>query len=141
QAGIIIMEWVEGYTLHELLQQHNLQLQLDDLIAIIKQICVALDYLHHHPRKIIHKDLKPANIMLTPQGSVKLIDFGISKLDWQQAMQTVSFGTPGFAAPEQLQGKPSNERSDIYSFGAIVYYLLTEGKSLFQYEQAHNPEH
>lgn len=141
QAGIIIMEWVEGCTLHELMQQHKLNLQAADIIAITRQLCAALNYLHRHPRKIIHKDLKPANIMLTPQGIVKLIDFGISKFDIQQAMQTVSFGTPGFAAPEQLQGKPSNEQSDIYSFGAIVYYLLTEGKRIFQYEQAHNPEH
>jgi len=140
-AGIIIMEWIEGDTLQALLQQNQLRFEQKDIIAIARQIIEALHYLHNHPRHIIHKDLKPSNIMVTAQGTIKLIDFGVSKFNLQQVGQTVSFGTPGFAAPEQMQGKPSSERSDIYSFGALIYYLLSGGRNIFSYEYAHNPEY
>ena len=106
-----------------------------DAVAIASRICDALDYLHK--QNVIHRDLKPQNIMLCRDGSIRIMDFGIAKSAQARRMTFVGFtpsmGTPDYMAPEQVQGKRGDERTDIYSLGAILYEMAT-GTTLFEGE-------
>jgi len=130
----IVMELLKGQTLAEVLKETK-PLPEADAVAIASRICDALDYLHG--QNVIHRDLKPQNIMLCGDGSIRIMDFGIAKSAQARRVTFVGFtpamGTPDYMAPEQVQGKRGDERTDIYSLGAILYEMAT-GATLFEGE-------
>jgi Tol biopolymer transport system component len=128
EESALVLELVEGPTLAERIAQGPMP--VEEALSIARQIAEAVEYAHE--RGVIHRDLKPANIKLTAQGQVKVLDFGLAKLtekDGEGGMastQTMAIaGTPGYLAPEQLQGKPADARSDIFAFGCLLYELLS----------------
>src|SRR5579859_197240 len=160
----LVMELVEGPTLAELLETRNSKLETRnsasvpaasfdfrssdfDPLLIAKQIAEALEYAHE--RGIIHRDLKPANIKITPDGEVKVLDFGLAKALASEASGTnlansptisiaatqagVILGTAAYMSPEQAKGKAVDRRTDIWAFGCVLYEILT-GKPTFEGE-------
>ncbi|MGE5322898.1 MAG: serine/threonine protein kinase, partial [Actinomycetota bacterium] len=127
QDGIfyIAMEFMQGTTLHELLAEHHI-LPTEDVIQYSRQICKGLDYAHSHG--IVHRDVKPANIMITANGTVKIMDFGIAKAGGSMTSTGQVLGTPNYMSPEQVKGRPLDGRSDLFSFGVILYEMLTGEK-------------
>lgn len=125
-AIYIIMDYIEGQSLGKVLDSQGAQAQ-DLVIRWMIDLCQVLDYLHTQNPPIIYRDMKPANIMLQPNGNIKLIDFGIAREYKAENMSdTVSLGTKGYAAPEQFGGKGQTDpRTDIYSLGVTMYHLLT----------------
>src|SRR5215475_460127 len=121
----IAMEFIEGTTLHELLAEKHV-LPTDEVVQISRQICRGLDYAHSNG--IVHRDVKPANIMLTPNGTVKIMDFGIAKSGGQVTNTGQVLGTPNYMSPEQVKGRPLDGRSDLFSMGVILYEMLTGEK-------------
>lgn len=126
EAIYIVMDYIEGEALSKVLDRQGAQPQ-NEVIGWAIDLCKVLDYLHTQNPPIIYRDMKPANIMLLPNGSVKLIDFGIAREYKNENMaDTVSLGTRGYAAPEQFGGKGQTDvRTDIYSLGVTLYHLLT----------------
>ncbi|MBR4858858.1 MAG: serine/threonine protein kinase [Clostridia bacterium] len=122
----IIEDYIEGEPLATILENEGAQSQ-DLVISWAKQLCEALDYLHTRTPPIIYRDMKPANVMLKPDGSIKVIDFGIAReYKDHRAEDTVSLGTKGYAAPEQFGGKGQTDaRTDIYCLGVTLYHLVT----------------
>jgi eukaryotic-like serine/threonine-protein kinase len=124
----LAIEHVEGSTLTEHCDSHRLPLSAR--IALMMQVLAAVQYAHQN--LVIHRDLKPANILVTPEGQVRLLDFGIAKLmsDDGQARETelTRLGgralTPEYASPEQITGRPINTASDVYALGVLLYVLL-----------------
>jgi len=102
-------------------------LPIADAIQIASSVCGALAHMHEH--KIIHRDLKPQNIMICDDGSLRIIDFGIAKATEMRRITFAGFspamGTPDYMAPEQVKGKRGDERTDIYSLGAVLYEMAT----------------
>ncbi|MGI8785495.1 MAG: protein kinase domain-containing protein [Acidobacteriota bacterium] len=141
----LVMELVQGPTLAERIAGGPIP--IEDAIPIAKQIADALEYAHD--RGIVHRDLKPANIKITPDGAVKVLDFGLAKalegdlteLDAAKSptitlgasMGGVILGTAAYMSPEQARGKPADRRSDIWSFGCVLYEMLA-GKQAFDGE-------
>jgi serine/threonine-protein kinase len=124
----LVMEFVEGETLARRLERSpGHRLPLPEALPIIRQLCDVLEYLHTRQPPVIFRDLKPSNIMLTPEGRVKLIDFGIARFFKPgQRQDTVNLGTPGYAAPEQYGGLgQSDPRTDIYSLGVLLHQMVT----------------
>ncbi len=124
---VIVMEFVEGVTLKKKIMELK-RFSLKDTIRIISQICDALDYAHKN--KIIHRDIKPNNIMLTKENFVKILDFGLAKiLEDVMSLQTRSMGTPFYVSPEQIIGDqkvlPIDHRADIYSLGVTMFEMIT----------------
>ena len=121
----IVMELVRGHTLRELLQSGE-RLDQSQALTIIVEILEALNYSHH--KSIVHRDIKPGNIMLTETGQVKVMDFGIARaMDDIGATMTNTWnvvGTAQYLSPEQATGESADRRSDIYSVGALMYELL-----------------
>lgn len=129
-SGIyLVEEYVEGGTS---LKQLKLQVTEDEALDIMKGLVDVLDYLHtSHNEPIIYRDLKPDNIIRMQNGHIKLVDFGIAKrFKKDQLNDTVVLGTRGYAAPEQYGMAKADVRTDIYSLGVCIYYLLTGGKNL-----------
>lgn len=122
----IIEDYIEGETLGTILEAHGAQPQ-QMVIEWAMQMCEALEYLHTRKPPIIYRDMKPANIMLKPDGNIKVIDFGIAREYKEQGMaDTVSLGTKGYAAPEQFGGKGQTDaRTDVYCLGVTLYHLVT----------------
>ena len=125
QHNYLVMERVKGNTLDTILGGRVQPLRPEEAIPIALQAAHVIAYLHAQNPPVIFRDLKPSNIMLTPSGRVRFIDFGIARFfDAKQGKDTQELGTPGFCAPEQYSGH-SNLSSDIYSLGVTLYYLLT----------------
>lgn len=121
----IVMDYVEGESLEKILRVEGPQPQ-SQVIKWGKQLCDALHYLHSQPKPIIYRDMKPANVMVKPDGDVKLIDFGIARTYKERNLSdTVSLGTQGYAPPEQFGGGQTDPRSDIYALGATLYHAVT----------------
>lgn len=121
----IVMEYVEGRTLRDIVKTEG---PLDERRAtvIIADVCAALDFSHRHG--IIHRDVKPANVMITSNGAVKVMDFGIARAlaDGQGVTQTAAvIGTAQYLSPEQARGELVDPRSDVYATGCVLYELLT----------------
>ncbi len=127
EGWYVVMDFIEGTTLEKYLESmQGERLQIGEVLDIGLQICVVLDYLHTSQSPVIFRDLKPANIMLKPDGRIALIDFGIARyFKPGKAKDTMPFGTPGYAAPEQYGRAQTTSRADIYSFGVILHQLLT----------------
>lgn len=122
-----VMEYVEGQTLEQVLQTTSGFLSEQTVLGWLDQVCDVLEYLHSRQPAIIFRDLKPANIMLTRDGKIKLIDFGIARFFKQgKTKDTASYGTMGFAAPEQFGIGQTDARSDVYSTGVVLHNLLTK---------------
>lgn len=122
----IIEDYIEGETLSSILENNGAQPQ-ELVIEWAMQLCSALEYLHTRKPPIIYRDMKPANVMIKPDGNIKVIDFGIAREYKEQSLaDTVCLGTRGYAAPEQFGGKGQTDaRTDIYCLGATLYHLLT----------------
>ena len=122
----VVMDYIEGEPLSRVLQQDGAQPQ-EVVLEWAESLCGVLDYLHTQDPPIIYRDMKPANIMLQPNGNIKLIDFGIAREYKEQNLEdTVCLGTKGYAAPEQFGGKgQTDRRTDIYCLGVTLYHLLT----------------
>jgi serine/threonine-protein kinase len=120
----IVMEYIDGITLKEFIEQQGV-LKWKDTIHFIIQILRALQ--HAHDRGIVHRDIKPQNIMLFPDGTIKVMDFGIARFA-REEHKTVSdkaIGSVHYISPEQASGNVTDERSDIYSVGIMMYEMLT----------------
>jgi serine/threonine protein kinase len=139
----LVMEYVEGQDLRG-------PLDLKEALPIIDQLIDGIEAAHE--KNIIHRDLKPANIKITPEGVVKILDFGLAKamepppssdskpensptMTIGSTVAGTILGTAAYMAPEQAKGKAADKRSDIWSFGVILYEMLT-GKRLFQGDSA-----
>ncbi|KFJ00006.1 serine/threonine protein kinase [Bifidobacterium stellenboschense] len=125
----VVMDFVEGQTLSSLLKKEGPQKE-EDVVDWGIQLCDVLDYLHRRKPPVVFRDMKPSNVMLTPDGSVKLIDFGIAleigKGERPLIGDNRQLGTPGFGAPEQFdENGVVDQRTDIYALGATLFYLLT----------------
>src|SRR6185312_16245810 len=143
-ANYLVMELVEGPTLAERIKEGAIP--LDESLAIARQIADALDVAHE--KGIVHRDLKPGNVKIKPDGTVKVLDFGLAKTGGIAAMQSdnsptltvgaateagVILGTAAYMAPEQAKGKSVDKRADIWAFGVVLYEMVT-GKRLFHGE-------
>jgi Tol biopolymer transport system component len=145
-TSYLVMELVPGDTLAQRIKRDG-AVPVEEALTIAKQIAEALEAAHE--KGIIHRDLKPANVKLTPEGKVKVLDFGLAKafagdtstedmsnsptLSMAATMQGVILGTAAYMSPEQAKGKAVDKRTDIWAFGAVLYELLT-GKQAFQGE-------
>jgi len=134
----VVMEFIDGRTLEECLNDEGPssgsggQLPLEKTLAIGVQLCTVLDYLHTRQPPIIFRDLKPTNVMLTAEGHIYLIDFGIARhFKPGQAKDTTALGSPGYAAPEQYGKAQTTPRSDIYSLGVLLHQMLSGSDPAF----------
>lgn len=120
----IVMEYVDGTDLAEIIEKTG-PLPVDVGVMIAIQVCSALDYAHM--RGLVHRDIKPSNIMVKRNGEVKLMDFGIAHTRHLDAltMPGTLIGTPSYMSPEQIIGQPLDIRSDIFSFGIVLYEMFT----------------
>ena len=125
-AQYLVMEYIEGEDLGQVLQRTG-PIDETHALAWIGQVCDALGYLHSQQPPIIHRDIKPGNIKITPQGQVFLVDFGIAKIgDIRARTRTGALGvTPGYSPPEQHGSGGTDARSDIYALAATLYTLVT----------------
>src|SRR5579864_5347563 len=142
----LVMELVAGETLAERIKREG-AVPVEETLTVAKQIAEALEGAHE--KGIIHRDLKPANVKLTPEGKVKVLDFGLAKafagdaanddlsnsptLSAAATMQGVILGTAAYMSPEQARGKTVDKRTDIWAFGCVLYELLT-GRHAFPCE-------
>jgi serine/threonine protein kinase len=121
-----VMEYIAGRTLQSILESGE-RMDLSRIRDISTQLAEALDYAHRNG--VIHRDVKPANILITPEGRVKIADFGVARLADAQATSTgYLLGTPAFMAPEQFTGAPIDGRADIFAAGVIIYWIATGDK-------------
>ncbi len=122
----LALEWVEGGLLRDFLRS-GLPLSVDESISFGAQLCEALNYCHD--LGIVHRDIKPDNILVTKAGKIQLMDFGASLLESAPKITTASLaaalGTPDYMSPEQVEGQRGDVRSDVYSLGAMMFELLT----------------
>lgn len=120
----VVMDYIEGESLDKILNEYGAQPE-DKVINWAMQIADALSYLHGQKPPIIYRDMKPANVMLKPEGNVKIIDFGIAREYKEQNLaDTTVLGTKGYAPPEQYSGQ-TDPRSDIFALGMTMHHLLT----------------
>lgn len=120
----VVMDYIEGESLDKILSEFGAQPE-ELVIGWAKQLCDALSYLHSQKPPIIYRDMKPANVMLKPEGNIKIIDFGIAREYKEQNLSdTTVLGTKGYAPPEQYNGQ-TDARSDIYALGMTMHHLLT----------------
>jgi len=125
----LVLEYVPGQTLSERIKREPLE--LEEALSIAQQIAEAISAAHE--KGVVHRDLKPSNIKLTPEGRVKVLDFGLAKTSVSEGadIEITStepghiIGTPAYMSPEQARGKPTDHRTDIWSFGCLLYEMLT----------------
>jgi len=133
KAPCIVMEYIQGDELRSLMQDRFV-LKVTDIISIMSQVLLGLGYAHS--LNVIHRDLKPGNILLLPEKKVKIMDFGIAKITGDYTLTGDStkpgriIGTPNYMSPEQLVGKDINQRSDLYAIGLVLFELLSRTKKL-----------
>jgi len=121
-TAFIAMEYVEGTGLREYLNR-KANLGLAQIVSVMSQLLLALNFAHE--RKVVHRDIKPANLILTPEGALKIADFGIARIDTSKLTSAgMVIGTPSYMSPEQCQGLVVDHRSDLFSAGVVLYALL-----------------
>ena len=137
----LVLELVPGHTLQQHLATRG-PLTLDEVLAIARQVASALEAAHQHG--IVHRDLKPANIAITPDGLVKVLDFGLARIEATEPDGSESegitgtgriLGTAAYMSPEQARGQPADRRTDIWAFGAVLFEMLT-GQRAFRGDSA-----
>jgi serine/threonine protein kinase len=145
----LVMDFIDGKTLLQLLKETGFRpLPVAQVLGYALQLCDVLAYLHQQQPPIIFRDLKPTNVMVTANGHVFLIDFGIARIFKEgQEQDTALLGSPGYAAPEQHGSAQTNPRSDLYSLGATLHCCLTgrdpyhvEDRFTFPPVQQYNPQ-
>jgi serine/threonine protein kinase len=120
----LVMEYVEGQSLQQLVGRENCILPVSTTLRLVQELAEALHYAH--AQGVVHRDVKPANILVTPDGHPKIADFGIAKLNQTElTLPGHILGSPAFMAPEQLSEENVDSRSDLFSLGVILYYMLT----------------
>ncbi len=125
-ATFIAMEYVRGTDLKEILYAEK-RPGLEEVVNVVGQVAEGLDYAHS--KGVVHRDVKPANILITQDRQVKLTDFGIARLDTSNlTLDGQLLGTPNYMAPEQIQGEETDHRADIFSLGVVLYEMLTGEK-------------
>ena len=130
----IVMEYVEGITLKEYIEQQG-KVNIREAIYFVTQILRALQ--HAHDKGIVHRDIKPQNIMLISDGTIKVTDFGIARFSRSETktMTDTAIGSVHYISPEQAKGSVTDAKTDIYSVGVVLYEMLT-GKLPFQSDNA-----
>ena len=120
----IVMEYIEGSSGAEILRDDG-WMEVDDALSIIEQACEGLDYAHRHG--VVHRDVKPGNLLRAREGEVKLADFGIAKATEQSSITQVGsvLGTAAYLAPEQARGEEAGASADIYALGVVAYQLIS----------------
>jgi len=120
----IVMEYIEGQSCAEILRDDG-WLEVDESISIIDQACEGLHYAHRHG--VVHRDVKPGNLLRAREGDVKLADFGIAKATEQSSITQVGsvLGTAAYLAPEQARGEEAGPRADLYALGVVTYQLIS----------------
>ncbi len=120
----IVMEYIEGSSCAEILRDDG-WVQVDEAVAIIEQACEGLHYAHRHG--VVHRDVKPGNLLRSREGGVKLADFGIAKATEQSSITQVGsvLGTAAYLAPEQARGEEAGPRADLYALGVVAYQLIS----------------
>jgi serine/threonine protein kinase len=120
----IVMEYIEGQSCAEILRDDG-WVEVDEAIAIIDQACEGLHYAHRHG--VVHRDVKPGNLLRAREGDVKLADFGIAKATEQSSITQVGsvLGTAAYLAPEQARGEEAGPRADLYALGVVTYQLIS----------------
>jgi eukaryotic-like serine/threonine-protein kinase len=127
QGQYLVMDFIEGENLEQKLNRQGGPFIEREILPWIKQICHALHYLHTRQPAIIHRDIKPQNIIITPEGTAMLVDFGISKIYDATLRTTIGAKavTPGYSPPEQYGMGVTDARTDVYAMGATLFALLT----------------
>ena len=124
--SFLVMDYIDGKNLLQLLQEAGQPLSVDQMLHYADQLCDVLSYLHGQRPPIIFRDLKPMNVMVTQEGRIYLIDFGIARFFKEgQSQDTIALGSPGYAPPEQHGGGQTSPRSDLYALGATLHCCLT----------------
>jgi serine/threonine protein kinase len=120
----IVMEYIEGSSCAEILRDDG-WVEVDEAVAIIEQACEGLHYAHRHG--VVHRDVKPGNLLRSQDGEVKLADFGIAKATEQSSITQVGsvLGTAAYLAPEQARGEEAGPRADLYALGVVTYQLIS----------------
>ena len=120
----IVMEYIEGQSCAEILRDDG-WVEVDEAVAIIEQACEGLHYAHRHG--VVHRDVKPGNLLRAREGEVKLADFGIAKATEQSSITQVGsvLGTAAYLAPEQARGEEAGPRADLYALGVVTYQLIS----------------
>jgi serine/threonine-protein kinase len=120
----IVMEYIEGHSCAEILRDDG-WLEVDEALSIIEQACDGLDYAHRHG--VVHRDVKPGNLLRAREGEVKLADFGIAKATEQSSITQVGsvLGTAAYLAPEQARGEEAGPSADLYALGVVTYQLIS----------------
>ena len=130
RSPYMVMEYVKGKSLSQILGAENKRLPLATALQLTQEVAEALHYAH--AQGVVHRDIKPANILVTPDGHAKIADFGIAKFNQTQLTQHGRvLGSPAYMAPEQLSDEGGDARSDLFSLGVVLYFMLT-GQRPFQ---------
>ena len=117
----IVMEYVPGETLAAVIRR-KAEVATADKLRWIEELCAGAGYAHE--KSVIHRDIKPANLMIDRSGRLKILDFGIARVMGAASNTTAMIGTPGYMAPEQIEGRPADHRADLFSIGVVFYELL-----------------
>lgn len=125
EGNFLVMEYIRGRNLQKIMDKEK-HLDVERVLEIGISLCRTLSYLHTRDEPILHLDLKPANVIIRPDGKIMLVDLGASRRCADREQNRIRCGTPGFAAPEQYDpGRKLTAAADIYSLGAVLYYLIS----------------